>query len=226
MPSVRQIVINGETLISVKGGLHMSGRSIAELSELGLAVNGVTIEPELKYKGVHVDDFGPDVPADVQWMLASVRVTARLVHFNPEILEVCLDESMANGGWRYAAGPLNSDVGRAGTLAPYGKLLGKRKRMYESGNNFFSVNLESEVLGDPWRFRMCHLYERPLVLPLGAKASVAEVQFRALPYLDPLVSGAYSGVVGGTITIDGVVYSRRRELISSGSILWDRTADV
>lgn len=229
----------------------MSGYGIAQLTELGLAAGGVQVTPQFVYGDVIPTGFG-GVQADLQWRLASAEITATLIHHDNDVLDVVMDESMANGGLRWEQGvddvidipgPFGSIfVGRLvpgvnGIMAPTGRLLDGRKEMYASGNHFFSVNLIStspEPQGGVWRFRKCHLANPPIVVPLGTDVQAVKIKFRALPYQDPYRTGYYSGSVQfANVPLarpyagvrSGVEVQKRREVLGSGAILWDRTLD-
>lgn len=229
----RDYQYTGEILFKVKGGEHLSGRAIGALSELGLSVGPIRISPQYHYNELKVDDFGPDVPCDLQWNLAFVRITATLIHYDFGVLEICESESMAQGGVRVIPDNVLPTIltGRAGTMAPAGKFMRCRKPMYASGNHFFSVNLinTNQVYNAPWRFRMCHLEGQPVVYQIGTNVTQAEVCFRALPYaappLLPYVEGVGTPVLSGWLA-GGLVYTKPREMLSSGAVVWDRTADT
>lgn len=250
----RELVVPGEILVAVKGGAHMSGYAVGDLTELGLAEREIKIVPYYQHVDVTPTGFG-GVACDVVWRLAHVDITLGLIHYDQGVLEILLDESAANGGIRWGDPlTLNEPLGRAGIMAPTGRLLGGRKAMYESGNHFFSVNLllaSGET--DPYRFRMCHLSMRPATIPMGTDTQVVDVTFRALPYQDPYRSGVFSGTQsittvngqgdafavilaaalgalpgppGTVLRSGGVRFSKRREILGSGAVLYDRTPDV
>lgn len=193
----RDYFINHQTLVRVKGGAHLGTNPVGVLSELGLCSEAIRISPTFAHKGVNVDDFGPDVPADVMWQLAHVDVSMNLVHYDTDVLEACMDESM--GGGRGTNG-----TGLAGVMAPAGRLLGGRKAVFASGCHLISLNL---VGNTPWRFRACYMTAPPYEYPVGNERSVVKVNWRAIPYVTPTSAGT-------------------TELRSSGAVLWDRTLDT
>jgi hypothetical protein len=234
----RQFVWNGETLVEVRGGVHMSGAAIGVMSELGLATENIRIEPQINFKNVNVNDFGPDVPADVLSMLSSVKISMTLIHYDPEILDICIGESMGNsipnlvensavdGGFVQYVG---------GTLAGAGTPLGGLKRIFESGWHYISLNLSSQVLEQPWTFPKCYLNQMPVKIPIGNDLSKVEMEWTALPYFDPLISGvngygpALAGVLPYPTQISGgqtTTFSYRGDTPSSGAILWTRVRDL
>jgi len=249
----RAFNLPGETLISVRGGAHASGSALGTLSELGLAKEGIKVTPEFVHQDIPVMGMG-GVPADLQWRLGTVDITCSLLHFDPNLMEQLIDESMAQGGFVYLeegqavpegvnqGNAIGDGVtfGRAGMTAPAGSLLWGRKPMYASGNHFFSVHMKfggqpaPEVGGgppfrDPYRFRKCILTQRPIIYELGTNVQQADLTFRAYPYQDPYRSGIYSGQTVFTATShivrDGITHSLRREILGSGAIIWDRIID-
>lgn len=216
----------GEVLVMVKGGAHYSGQMLGNPTELGLAVEKIQIIPTFHREDVHVDSLGARAAADVMVMAGEVQIKATLIHYNKNLLELLVSESMGGAGFI----PLPNSVGfagRAGRFAPAGTLLGGRKVMYASGNHFFSVSLymgDPQESGAPYRFRQCHMTDRPMVMPLGTTTSMVEVNFRAIPYLRPITGSLIvSTTSGSTLTVD--TRTRRREFPSSGGVIWDRLYD-
>jgi hypothetical protein len=198
----RDFQIGGPTLVKVTGGQHMSGHAICNPSELGLTTESVTVEPRFRYRDVGVDDFGPEVPAEVQWMLSDALIRMTLVHHDWNVLDICMIESMAGGGVAFNDGGVNlrNPAGGdllflrshlAGNLAPAGSLMGNGLPMFASGNHYVSLNLTSPVNRKPWRFRSCYLAERPVVYPVGVKCSEVQLTWRAIPYAPIYFSGTF-----------------------------------
>lgn len=101
---VRDFIIDGECLVKVKGGLHMSGFPIGVRSELGLATDEIRVIPHFRYQGVPCDDFGKEVFPEQLWALASLDIHMTLIHWDPVVLEACLMEAMG-GGFSRASTP-------------------------------------------------------------------------------------------------------------------------
>lgn len=202
----RDYFIFGETLVSVKGGEHMSGRPIGVVSELGLSTDAIVITPRYFHHDMRIDDFGPDVPADVMWNLADVTIRMNLVHYDEEVLDRCERESMGGGP---ALTVFDSPTNNAGLIAPAGTILGGNKFLFASGNHFISVNLFSQTNAElSRRYRTCYLAEQPVVFPIGTRASILQLTWRAIPYQEP-----------------PSIFNPNVEWISSGAILWDRDLD-
>ena len=180
----RDVIINGETMVRVRFGGHVSPSvsnivgSSTNLSELGMADAAVRIMPRFSHQDVNIDDFGPDVPAEVLFNLAEVNIQFTLVHYDIAVLARCLQESMAGGGFA---------TGNEGTMAPAGQPMGAGLAPLSSGNHFVSLNLLSPVLAYPWRFRSAYLADRPVEIPIGSKRTLAICNWRAIPY-QPLAS--------------------------------------
>lgn len=206
----RDFVINGECLALLKFGAHVLGTSLATnngnsaLFELGLTSDSIKITPNYAHRDVLTDSFGPDMPAEVHWQLADVTIALRLIHYDKRVLQASLVESTGyNGG-----------IFTDGTLPPAGSPLGNYVAPLASGCFYQSLNLTSPVLGQPWRFRTCYQNGPPVMIPIGTEKTIAEVNFRAVPYRAPVLGTLRSG------------YSPYTELISSGVVLFDHTLDT
>ncbi len=195
--------INGEAMVSVKGGEQYSGNLVGNLTQLGLSVGDVTVSPRFVHKSLYCDDF-LDVPADEQWRLADATIQMTLVFFNSDVLDICIKEAMAGGA--------GSTV--AGRLGPAGTMMGGQRAIFASGNHFISLNIASPQASQPWRFPASHLAEQPVIWPLGTKRSLVQLNWKAIPYQVPS-----SVLLSGNILIPG-------EVLSSGAVLWYRTADT
>ncbi len=204
----RDFQIPGETLVQVKFAEHVSG---IQVRELGLTTDAVRIMPNFRHKEITVDDF-PEIPVEMQWELASVDIRMNLIHYNYDTLNICVDEAMCG----------SSD----GTLAAAGLLLGRGKRIFESGNHYVSLNLIPNPLAQvrPFRFRASFIQTPPFEMPYGTTTSIVAVNWRAIPYVPPLLPGTQ--VELGENDEPNQEVPVNNELISSGSILWDRTPDV
>lgn len=173
----RQINVNGESLILVKGA---SNTSIANLAELGLAEAAITLTPEFNHDGVTVDAWGKGTP-EVQYMLAAVNISFTLVHYDPDILDVCIGLSMGGGS-------IIGQTGRAGTL------MGGGVARFSPGWLYVSLNITSPVQAKPWNFLNCYMQNPPMSIGLGTERSLPQINFRCVPYTqDP-----YQGGVGAT----------------------------
>lgn len=195
----RDYRIAGETLVIVKGGAHLVsgsvGRGIADGRELGLSADAIQLSPRFIHQDIKVDDFGPQIPADVMWNLADITIRMNLVHYDREVLDVVARESC--GGGR----------GLWGVLAPTGTIMGGNKFIFSSGWHYMSLNLRTND-DFSWRFRAAYLSVPPIEIPLSTRRSVTQLTWRAIPYREPtslfnpgeIVS---SGVVLFDHTIDG-----------------------
>lgn len=205
----RDFQINGEAMVQVKGGAHTSllgpDYRIDTAQELGLSSEQIRISPIIHHHDLRTDSFGPNVPAEVLWMNAEVRISMTLVHFDRKILDTCLAESM--GGL-----PAANLV--AGELAPPGMPLGGYKQLYASGCHFMSLGITSPLQDLPYRFIACYLAQNPVEIPLGSERSLVQCNWRAIPYVVP----SENEVGGGT-----PLPPRFKELICSGATLWDHT---
>ena len=206
----RDFQINGACMTAVRFGDHLPTSisnipgSPTNLSELGLASQDmVTVSPTYRHADIPTDAFGPDVPAEIMAQIAECQIRVPLVHYDWDILEYCLSESL--GGIENLGGP------GAGTMPPAGSLLGNLREYLASGYHFVGLNFTSPVLGRPWHFPAAYLIEQPAVMQIGTKRSVAMTTWRAIPYPYKLMTGAW---------VSGV------EITSSGAVLWDRVPDT
>jgi hypothetical protein len=182
----RDIFINGETLVLVKG---RADSAIGAVSELGLAVDSIRIRQNFVYLPVQANAWGGSIPFEEQIMLQNCVISMTLVHFDPDVLDVCLNESL--GG---AASP--GQVRRAG--ARMGNNLARFAGGGQTGNHYISLNLSSPVAGKPYRFYTSHLEGPPIEMPLGTERSLVVLNWLAIPYTtDPYGggSGANNAVV-------------------------------
>jgi hypothetical protein len=162
----RDFVISGECLIRVKGS---SSSAIASVSDLGLAEKEVRIIPRFIHTDVNIDDFGPEIPAEVLANLAEVMIRFTLVHFDQSVLEACISESL--GG-----------ASTFGTLPGAGIPLGRGAAPFSANCHYISLNLLSQVLNKPWRFLTTYMPRNPVEYPIGTERTKADVIFRAIPY--------------------------------------------
>lgn len=191
----RDFVINGECLASVKFGMHQAGQPYwsgdpgnggvsGTYFELGLTDGPITVSPTFRHRDFRCDDFGPEIPVEVLSMMADVRISMNLIHYDDTVLDVCIAESLGNPG-------VNT-----GVFMPSMRPLGQNRPRLASGCHYISLNLSSPVLTRPWRFWTSYLLGDPVEFPLGTEKTVARVNWRAVPYrpqvsgLDVLASGA------------------------------------
>lgn len=187
----RDFFINGETLVAVKG---RADSAIGAIQELGLSSDQITIRPQFRHRPINVEAWG-DVEPETQFMLAHVDISFTLIHFDRDILDVCVMESM--GG-----------APAIGTTARAGARLGNNKARFGAGgvlgNHYIGLNFTSPVGNKPWRFYYAFLTNQPMIFPLGAEKSAVMTNWRAIPYTqDP-----YNGGLG-----------------AFGARIWDHTLD-
>lgn len=175
----RDLFINGETMVLVKG---RSDSAIANLAELGLAVDDIKVTPQHELEDVTCNAWGK-VPFDQQVFGAYVDIQMTLVQYDNDILDVCIQESM--GG--------TLDIGK---VARAGARLGNNQPRfapgpYSAGNHYIGLNLSSPVGAKPWRFLYTFLTRQPYTYPLGTRRSMVTLSWRCIPYTqDPYQAGA------------------------------------
>lgn len=171
----RDIFINGETLVSVKGNVNTT---ISALTQLGLTDPSgvVTITFNNYHDDILVDTFGPNTPMDEQIFLTDANITMTLVQFDEAVLEVCQTEAMGGVGF--------------GTLGHAGTRLGGGNVRFAANNHYIGLNLSSPIAGKPYRFYFAYLAGTPIRWPLGTKRSLVELNWRAIAYTtDPWNAG-------------------------------------
>ena len=257
----RAFVIPGETMVKVLGGGHNSGTLIFRsgmgmtsynLVELGLATEEIKITPKFHRREVHIDDYGPEVPAEIMWMLAEVNISMKLIHFDQNILSVCLKNSM--GGATANAFPQgiirggDADGGRriglswgGGVMKPAGSFMGNYKPLTYSGNYYLTLGLQCEQFPESmryWRFFATYI-DDVFEYPVGTERSIVELNWRCIPYpvrLTYIINsgpGALGNIglfISGTntsgTTFNPGTISQSGELMSSGVALWDNPQNI
>lgn len=181
----RDFDIPGPALVLVKG---RSDSVIGALSELGLSDQVINVQLNFRHKDITVECWG-ELPPEVQFKLADIRISFNLVHFDRTVLEACLNESM--GG-----------APAFGQLAGAGYRLGNNKPRFGAGgvngNHYIGLNITSTYNGVPWRFLHCYMEGTPAEFPLGVEKSIVRTNWRCIPYTqDPYNGGA--GAYGVTL---------------------------
>src|SRR3990167_3573754 len=146
---------------------------------LGLAEGPIVVTPIFKHHDMHTDDFGPDIPADVMWMLAEAHIDMTLIHFDNNVLETCIALAMAGSGTE-------------GTLIGAGRLMGSAIPLGIVSNNYIELSISSQVLARPWRFPASYLMDQ-MDVPLGTQRTAIKLKWRAIPYVSAsrsLMNGA------------------------------------
>lgn len=173
----RQFYTNGESMVAVKG---RSDSIIGTLTNLGLTDSPIQISVEYKDLPIKVDAYG-DVPPESQAMGAYAHISMTLVHFDPTILEFCVQEAVGGA-------PAAGQLGHAGAL--FGNGLPRFAPGGAFGNHFIGLNIISAAGAQPWRFLYAKLAENPLMWPLGAERSLVQLKWTAYPYsIDPWNGG-------------------------------------
>ncbi len=229
----RDFVQPGETLVKVKFGAHYAGwagfgASGSLLSELGLAEGSIDVMPTFYDKEIKTDDFGPDCPAEIMAMMASVDIHMTLVHFDPTVLNVCALEAQGIGPLKVGAAQI---IPGSRIIAPWymvgqaGYTLGHGLPLQASGNHWLSMTLLYNYTNDRSdhglvRFPAVKLASpSPYKWPLGTGNTTVDVTFRGIPYVPILASGNNPVPAGPAGANFG-------EPLSSGVALWDTLIDT
>jgi len=224
----REYYINGESLVQVKVGGHAAGMvdgtspipASSGIYELGLAAEDIRMQFNFKYIDQKYSEWGTDIPVDVMWNLSDVIISMNLIHFDSSVLDFCFAEAM--GG---AIGPLPVgdpignfyDAGQA--LSPFGSMLGNNAPLGDSGCHFIGLSILSEQEGRPWNFPSAYIINP--VFPLGTKTSIAQVNWRAIPYSPYTVS--QFATASGTQTI---IYDVLISGINGPVTLWNHASGI
>lgn len=205
----RQFVINGESLVVVRGAVNTL---IAAKTELGLAADEIRVTTNFKHKDMIVDAWGSEVPVDVQWMLADCLIDMNLIHYDPAILDECLHLSMGYAAVTPGPGatmPAGGPGVAVGSTMRAGTPLGNNLPRFAQGNNYVGLTILSPVASKPYRFYYTYMTGPAMTLPYGTTKSITRVQFRAIPYTnDP-----YGGGTAQPLTVAGFG--------AQGATIWD-----
>jgi hypothetical protein len=191
--------------------VYVKGRSTSGIGiykrELGLTDSPIRLSFKINHKDVHVDDFGPDVPANLHTNLAEVTVRMTLAHYDDYILRTCIRESMVSAGIV------------DGVCPPGGTPIGNGGELFSTTNYFISLNI-LPLSVQPWRFPACVLTQ-PLEYPIGSALTSPELVWRGIPYasLAPLESYRLP-------SLPGVIFNPHRgDILSYGAVLWSHILD-
>lgn len=187
----RTFLINGESIVYTTFG--ESVESIQEATptspggqtyELGLAEGPIRVIFSPQYQEVYTDNIGPKVPVDLLTQNVAVFISMVLVHYDPFVLDACIQEGL--GG--QAAGILTTPAGLYNNLLTVqnaGIQIGGGFPVGTPFNHYIGLAITSNAFGKPYYFPATYLTGNPLVIPLGTEKSLADVQFRSIPYNFP-----------------------------------------
>lgn len=190
---LRDYYINGETMVLV------------DSQELGITTDPIKITPRFVHQDIHCDDFGPNIPPEVMWLLADAVIRMTLIHYDSQILQEALADSMAN-----------ADAGddAEGTFVGAGSLMGA------NGDNYVQLGIKSALPeGIDWYFPTAYLMEQPMELPLGTERSLVVLTWRAVPYTPITVTTETTGDSPGNMKTT----TTPNEVVSAGAKLWSHT---
>lgn len=217
----RDFQIPGERLINVLGGGHWSGYISPVPASLGLAAEGVKVTEYYIHHKVGADDLPRQLEVEVLPQIGWVDISALLIHYDFEVLEICRLE--AGGGQPYAwagrgiGGSLitipwanlpSTDGGFLGgsgyqmVFNSPGGPLGNNINLLQSGCHYISLGVipgtqGAGLLGEPYaripfRFLACYMTGPGISYPLGTDRQLVQVNFRCIPYVPVDVSGNVS----------------------------------
>lgn len=159
--------INGESLVKVRG--HPFGETAATL---GIAKGPIIVSPTFFHQPIHTDSQGPHSPANVLWMGAILNIRMILTYFDRDLLEKCIQESMAGQVENEAMvipGTLMADgTNQAGSLS--------------EEVHFIELQIMSSVANKPFDIPGAYLTRQPFEFPLGTEASAVVLNWEAIAY--------------------------------------------
>lgn len=168
-------LVNGTGLIKVGTGASNA------LEDLGVPMDGATVEITEFENPVYNDVGGPETPVDYQYMgqLATIRVT---------IIDI-VDSVQRKIRNRPFTNPAASAVTPTdGESLPRGL-------MYGLGARAFKLSIASEW-EDPWYFPTVKVARQPISFKLGTVVTAWQYTFQAWPYIAPTVTGLASTASG------------------------------
>ncbi len=205
----RQYQIFGEAMVYLRFGSHVPfalgvDSSDPNIWELGLTSEAITITPNFNYKGINIDSYGPNVPADVLSQIADALVEFSLVHWDDEPMKYWEREGLAGGSAGF------NDPLFVGTMNYAGVPLGAGLPLYASGNHYVGLGLANPTKHTAFRFPATYLNGPPVKFSIGTARSIIECKAQSLPYA-PLHQESHSlNAISDTFSIP-----------IFGNILWD-----
>lgn len=167
----RSFVVQGETLIQVKGHANSS---IASLSNLGVTDSPIQVTMHDNVDDIITDPTGKMTPIDAQTMGGFATINFSIVHFDRAILDALYALSVGGSA--------------PGTMGRAGQVMGNGLARLASGWLFFGMNLTAPVAGSGWNFKACRIADS-YSWPLGTERSAVAVQVKAIPYVADPASG-------------------------------------
>ena len=161
--------VNGESLVLVRGRSDSTVIGGANGADLGLSVSSIEISLNFRHTDINVDAWGPEIPADVQVMLADAIIRMTLVHYDKLVLNEC---------WRLSMG----GTAALGRLTRAGTTLGGGVNLLAAGNNYIRLFMSSPIDLVPWRFFSAYLTGPATTYPIGSQRSLVGLTWRAIPY--------------------------------------------
>ena len=171
----RAFFVDGESVISVKAGAHITSPAAMSGSAtvlLGVAEDAIRVTPRFHHFDVRNDMMG-DSPVEIMSHVMEAKITMNLIHFDRDVLDVVFTEAL--GGYDFADETSIRDKA--------GALLGNNIALLSSGCHFLKMGIESHLAGKPWRFEAAFLDQSPFDFPLGTKRSRVMLNWRAISYV-------------------------------------------
>ncbi len=233
----RDYHIPGPSIIKVKGstsnlgltGLSIPGQEASTATEpilktaveLGLCTHDIEIKPRFIHKDVVADDFGPEVAADLMWLLADVSLTMQLIHYDDQVLDALVHEASGR----------SETLGRVGRgyIAGAGTLMGSIFPPFDPKSRYVVLFIQPSTSSEelPYRFIKATLADRPFVMPYGVDSKKVQLQWRVIPskrnrpdentFFGPMKI-LQNPTNGAFATLQPPQF---QEITSNGALLWD-----
>ncbi len=128
VPGARDVTIDA---IGLEGAVIQG--VVSHVCELGLARDQIFVSPKLYHQDLHPDDLGPSSAGETLFMGGECLVRMDLIHWDEDIFEMCMVESMA-GGFT----PANSIAGLSTPTSPVSGMAGVKGLLFpqSSGTSF------------------------------------------------------------------------------------------
>lgn len=179
----RQFIVQGETLVQVKGHANSS---ISSLTNLGVSDSPIVVTLTGKHDDIITDPTGSMVPCDIQTFVGEASIVFTMIHYDRAVLDTLY--ALSVGGTA------------PGTMGRAGQIMGNGLARLASGWLFVGMNLTGPVAGSGWNFKACYLADS-YSMPLGTERSATRATFRAIPYVADPASGSALAVLWNT-TLD------------------------
>lgn len=160
-----EVMVTVQQLVTAAGTVGQGGitsdlnQANGSASQLGLTDDQTRITPRWTHTPIFIDDYGPNVPVELLWMMADVTIDMNLIHVDPRLIDLVIRESMAGG--------VPSSLASAGT---------------PMHGHYMLLTLQGSGPGLSWTFNSAYLADNPIEIPVGASRSIFRCRWKAIPH--------------------------------------------